>query len=81
MSTSLVLLGLSVILKFWLFFDITPVILVGLSLGIGVIGAILVWWRPLLMGRAVASVNLGVLVYWSLSYSFLLLMLGLGLVD
>lgn len=78
---SLVLLGLSVILRFWPFFNITPVILAVLILAIGAIGAILVWWKPLLIGRAVASVNLGLLVYCSLSYSFLLLMLGLGLAD
>ncbi|MBE9159495.1 hypothetical protein IQ265_22060 [Nodosilinea sp. LEGE 06152] len=80
-GTSLMLLGLSVMLRFWLLTSITPLILMVLALGIGVIGATLVWWQPLLIGRAVASVNLGLLVYCSISYSFLLLMLGVGLAD
>lgn len=80
-GTSLVLLGLSVVLMFWPSVNITPLILMVVTLGIGIVGAILVWWRPLLIGRALASVNLGLLVYCSLSYSFLLLMMGTGLAD
>ncbi|MGG6294284.1 hypothetical protein ACQ4M4_07675 [Leptolyngbya sp. AN02str] len=79
----LVLLGVSLVTQFtWLsnvMIPFGPLVAAVVSIGCAV--AALVWWRPLMLGRVFAGFNLGLFVYCGLFYSFVLLMLGSGLVD
>lgn len=82
-ATGLVLLGTSWVLRIVLLTStlFPPSVVVAISLSVSGAVAISVWWRPLLVGRLAASLNSGLLAYCALAYSFLILMLGLGMID